>query len=418
MDRPSRGKVVAAAGFGVNLCLGVLYAWGVMSAALIDHLDWTATQTQLPYMVACAFFAFTMVPGGRLQDRLGPRAVIVAAAVLCGVGLFMSAITLSVAGLIIFFGVVFGVGIGLGYAAPTPAAAKWFGRHRRGLVSGVVVSGFGLAPLLMAPLTTRLISLFGIRPAFMILGGVFLVALLALSRVVANPPAGFVPRELSPEYARRLAEAPDWKWKQVLRTKQFFILWVSFLFGTFAGLLIIGQISKIGLEQAGIVTPFLLVGFYAVFNALGRVVSGSVSDRLGRERSLFLLFLIQVVTFLAFPYLRQPATLIAGIAVVGITFGGMLTIYPTIVADYYGLRTLGLNYGLVFTAWGVGGVLGPLVGGIVRDATGTYVISYLASALLSAVGAWFALRLLPVRRAEAGVTDGVPVSADLSPAAD
>jgi OFA family oxalate/formate antiporter-like MFS transporter len=398
MQQTDRGKIVTAAGFGVNLCLGVLYAWGVISAALIDHLEWTVTQTQLPYMVACAFFAISMVPAGRLQDRLGPRLVIVAAALITGLGLFISGLTMTVMGKILGFGILFGIGMGLGYAAPTPAAVKWFGRHRRGLVSGLVVSGFGLAPLFMGPLTNWMISLFGIRGAFIGLGALFLTAILILSRFITNPPAGFVPQEKSAWHAQRaatLALAGEWNWRQVLRTKQFYILWVAFCFGTFAGLLIIGQMSKLGLEKAGITTPFLLTGIYAIANTTGRVSLGLISDRLGRERTLFMLFVAQVFTYIAFPYLRQPVTLILGISVVGLTFGGMLTIFPAITADYYGLRGLGVNYGLVFTAWGIGGVLGPLMGGVVRDVTGTYVLSYVASAVLSAIGAWLALQLLP-----------------------
>jgi OFA family oxalate/formate antiporter-like MFS transporter len=399
MQQPNRGKIVATAGFGVNLCLGVLYAWGVISAALIDHLDWTVTQTQLPYMFACAFFALSMVPGGHLQDRLGPRRVIAAAAILIGLGLFMSGVTMTVAGKIVFFGIVFGTGIGLGYAASTPAVVKWFDRHQRGLVSGIVVSGFGLAPLFMAPLKTWLISLFDIRGAFMSLGGLFFLIILILSRLIINPPAGFVPRTGGRVQRTNTSdESTEWHWRRMLRTKQFYILWITFCFGTFAGLLIIGQMSKLGLEKAGITAPFLLTSVYAVANTLGRIALGSISDRLGRERSLFMLFVVQVITYIAFPYLRQPGTLMLGISIVGITFGGMLTIFPAITADYYGLRGMGMNYGLVFTAWGIGGVLGPLLGGIVRDMTGTYIMSYVISALLSAAGARLTLKLTASKR--------------------
>lgn len=425
MRTVNRGTIVTLAGLGVNLCLGVLYAWGVFSAALIDQLGWTATQTQLPYMMACACFALSMVPGGRLQDRYGPRPVIVASAVMAGLGFVLAAMTLSVIGLVLFFGLVFGIGMGLGYAAPTPAAVKWFGPHRRGVISGIVVSGFGLAPIIMAPLTTALIGRLGIGGAFAALGVLFFGALMLLSRLISNPPADHQPAPPPPSFKGRTTTAQDRDWREVLRTKQFYMLWVMFCFGTFAGLLIIGQMSKIGIEQAGMATPFLLVSVYAAFNATGRVVWGIISDRLGRSRSLFAAFAIQVVVYVFFARFGTPAALMAGISVVGFTFGGMLTLFPAFAVDYYGLRNLGVNYGLLITAWGIGGVFGPLVGGTVRDLTGTYELSYLASAVLSLAGALLCLRLKPPNTheeaavvAEAEAAGGrTPVPATATPSA-
>jgi OFA family oxalate/formate antiporter-like MFS transporter len=405
-NRLDRGTTVTLAGLGVNLCLGVLYAWGVISAALIDQLGWTATQTQLPYMTACACFALSMVPGGRLQDRFGPKPVIIASAALAGLGFVLSALTLTVAGMVLFFGVVFGIGMGLGYAAPTPAAVKWFGPHRRGVISGIVVSGFGLAPIIMAPLKTYLIAAFGLRPAFIITGVAFFGLLILLAQLISNPPPGFVPKPPPPTFRRIIPVARDRDWREVLRSSRFYVLWTLFCFGTFAGLLIIGQLSKIGLEQARITTPFLLVAVYAAFNAAGRVLWGIISDRIGRGRSLFIAFTLQVLTYIAFPHLETPPSLMAGIAVVGFTFGGMLTLFPAFTADYFGLRNLGVNYGLLITAWGVGGVFGPLVGGIVRDTTGTYALSYTVSAALSAAGAFGALLLPRLRDPDAEPAQG------------
>jgi OFA family oxalate/formate antiporter-like MFS transporter len=257
----SKGWIVTLAGLGVNLALGVLYAWGIMSAALIDQLQWSATQTQLPYMVACAVFALSMVPGGRLQDKLGPRPILMAAAVLAGIGFILSGAFLTVVGLTIFFGLIFGLAMGFGYAAPTPAAVKWFGPHKRGLISGIVVSGFGLAPVYIAPLTTRLLEQFGLQVTFYILGVAFFIAIMSLAQLIANPPQGHV-AAAPVAWQKSLpakAKKTEYDWREILRTKQFYLLWIMFSFGTFAGLLIIGQLSKIGLEQAGMTTPFYLV---------------------------------------------------------------------------------------------------------------------------------------------------------------
>ncbi|QNO15479.1 OFA family MFS transporter [Alkalicella caledoniensis] len=405
-----RGWIVVAAGIGVNLMLGTLYAWGVISSALIENLGWSATQSQIPYMVACALFAFSMVPGGKLQDSLGPKPVIIISAVLAGIGLISSGLfimhestTVAVIALTICFGLIFGASMGMGYAAPTPAAVKWFSKKKRGIISGIVVSGFGLAPLYVAPITTSLIESQGLARTFYFLGGSFCLFILILSQFISNPPKDYViPEDESPEtlskgdVTAKVSKANikvDYEWKEVLKTKQFKSIWTIFCFGTFAGLLTIGQLSSIGREQAGITNGFILVGLYAVFNAVGRVGCGVISDKLGRTKTLFLMFVMQVAVYFTFPLFTTPVLLIPGVAVIGFTFGGMLTLFPSITADFFGMKNLGVNYGLVITAWGIGGVLGPLLGGLVRDFTGAYTVSYMVSGVLSVLGAIIALRI-------------------------
>lgn len=385
-----RGWIVTIAGLGVNLMLGVLYAWGVISAALIDQLEWNATMTQIPYMVACAIFAFSMVPGGRLQDKLGPKPIIMASAILAGVGFILSGVFLTTIGLTVFFGIVFGAGMGIGYAAPTPAAVKWFDPKKRGVISGIVVSGFGLAPVYMAPLTTRLLASYGLKTTFFFIGIGFFIGIMTLAQFISNPPKDYVPKGTSPSTTAKTQASSlkaDYEWREVLKTKQFYQLWIMFCFGTFAGLLIIGQLSKIGLEQAGMQNSYMLIALYAFFNFSGRIGCGVISDKLGRMKTLFIMFLLQVGAYTFFPSFNSPATLMLGIAVVGFTFGGMLTIFPAATADYFGVKNFGVNYGMVITAWGIGGVFGPLLGGIVRDLTGAYVLCYIVSGVLSAFGA-------------------------------
>ena len=389
-----RGWIVTMAGLGVNLMLGVLYAWGVISAALIDQLGWSATVTQIPYMFACAVFALSMVPGGRLQDRLGPKPIIMTAAALAGVGFLMSGLFLTPLGLTLFFGIVFGMGMGMGYAAPTPAAVKWFSPKKRGLISGIVVSGFGLAPLYIAPITNYLLANYGLRQTFFVLGGSFFVLIMSLAQLISNPPKDYVPEgveKISAEKEEQMKSEPkqkvDYEWHEVLKTPQFYKLWTMFCFGTFAGLLIIGQLSKIGIEQAGMNNAYMLVGVYAIFNCTGRIGCGVLSDRFGRMKTLFAMFMLQVAVYVFFPSFNTPAMLIMGVSVVGFAFGGMLTLFPATTVDYFGVKNFGINYGMVITAWGIGGVFGPLLGGIVRDVTGTYALSYVVSGVLSATGA-------------------------------
>ncbi len=407
MKKISKGWIVTFAGLGVNLVLGVLYAWGVISAALIDQLGWSATMTQIPYLVACAIFALSMIPGGRIQDKFGPKPVIMAAAVLAGLGFIMSGLFLTVVGLTTFFGIIFGLGMGMGYASPTPAAVKWFSPKKRGLISGIVVSGFGLAPVYIAPLTNYLLSRFGLQNTFFILGAGFFTVIMILSQIITNPPKDYIPEDMTKnEFKEEVEEVEEmlpevakedlnFEWHQVLKTKQFYMLWIMFTFGTFAGLLIIGQLSKIGLEQASITNASLLVGVYAIFNCTGRIGCGMISDKIGRMRTLLIMFLMQVTVYMAFSSFTTALPMIFGIAVVGFTFGGMLTIFPATSVDYFGIKNFGVNYGMLITAWGVGGVFGPLLGGLVRDITGTYNISYVVSGILSLLGAVISLLVKP-----------------------
>ena len=225
---------------------------------------------------------------------------------------YLAGATLTVVGLTVFFGLVFGIGMGLGYSAPTPAAVKWYGPEKRGLISGIVVSGFGLAPIYIAPITTNLINRFGIQTTFYILGGLFFVVIMSLAQLISNPPAGYKPVSSGNVTKKAPVARKEFSLSEVLSTSQFYLLWTMFCFGTFAGLLIIGQLAKIGKEQGGITSAFVLVAIYAFFNFFGRISWGVISDRIGRQQSLFTVFLLQVVVYLAFPYLTAPAALIAG----------------------------------------------------------------------------------------------------------
>ena len=394
----NKGIIVLLAGLGVNLMLGTLYAWGVISAALMN-LGWSATATQIPYMLACAMFAFSMVPGGKLQDKFGPKKVIMGSAILAGIGLNLSGLLLTPVTLTITFGLIFGIAMGTGYSAPTPAAVKWFHPSKRGVISGAVVSGFGLAPVYVGPLTTYLIGNYGIETTFFVLGSAFFVGIMTLAQLIKNPPEGYLPP--APEESETIKIKPsfsttatkEFAFGEMLKTKQFKMIWSMFACGTFAGLLIIGQLSNIGLEQSGITNGFMLASIYAVFNAFGRLQWGIISDKIGRTKSLLLMFLLQVVAYIILPFATTPALLILSVAMVGFTFGGMLTVFPAITGDYFGMKNFGVNYGFVITAWGIGGVFGPLVGGLIRDYTGGYAYSYVISGLLSIVGMYLALKV-------------------------
>jgi OFA family oxalate/formate antiporter-like MFS transporter len=394
-----RGWTVTIAALSINLILGSLYAWGVMGKALVVQWQWTKTQAALPFTISTAAFALMMIFAGRWQDRIGPRVVATLGGLMFGLGLAASAYAGTPALMMLTFGVVGGVGIGLCYSATPPPAIKWFPPARKGLITGIVVSGVGLAAVYVSPLTQLLLNATGIARTFTILGIGAALLICALAQLLTNPPAGYVPAapaapagtaSRAPAAARR-----DFDWFEMLRSRQFYQLWLMLVLTASAGLMIIAHIAIIAKEQAGWEWGFVPVAMLAVFNTLGRIASGFLSDRIGRTRTMVLAFSLQAINMFAFASYVSPTLLIFGSAFTGLCYGTIFTLTPAATADFYGVRNLGVNYGLVFTAFGVAGVTGPVLGGMIRDAAGSYGMSYTISGCMLLVAAALAFFAKP-----------------------
>jgi OFA family oxalate/formate antiporter-like MFS transporter len=325
-----------------------------------------------------------MIPAGRLQDKLGPRVVASLGGVLTGVGLIVAsfATSASVAPAIVGFGLLAGTGFGLGYAAATPAAVKWFPPEKKGLITGLVVAGFGIASVYIAPLSKHLLGTYGVAASFRILGVAFLVVATAFAQLIRNPEKPAVSLKAAvPGAAAPRVDAPL---REVLRTPMFYMLWIQYACGATAGLMIIGHMAKIVAVQSGnaIQIGFVFVALLAVFNASGRIIAGIISDRIGRVVTLAIVFIMQASAMFFFPSFNTIGGFILGSAVVGFSYGACLCIFPAATADQWGTKNMGLNYGALFTAWGVGGVVGPMLAGKIADATGSYTGAYNIAGLL------------------------------------
>lgn len=393
---PLRGWAVTFCGMGVNLALGVLYTWSVFAAALIDQLHWTKTQSSLPYTIACVVFAIIMVPAGRLVDKYGPKWIASLGGLFCGAGLIICGLTSSLPLAIFGFGIITGIGIGLGYAAPTPAAVKWFPAQKKGQISGLVVAGFGLASVYISPMTNSFLKLWGVQRAFFIEGIIFIAAILIFSQVLSFPPPGYTPRlreERSACPEKKAAPKPaassgrDYAPTEMVRTAQFWLLWIMFALTASAGLMIIGHLAKIASIQAHVQWGYLMVAALAVFNAGGRILAGFLSDFLGRTKTMLIVFLLQALNMFLFSNYTTGGTLIAGACLAGLCYGSLLSLFPSATYDFFGLKNAGVNYGLVFTAWGAGSLIGPIIAGRVADLTGAYHNAYIISAVLLLVAA-------------------------------
>jgi len=402
METTKKGWLITLAGLGLNLSLGVLYAWSMFSKQLTEPVSnggfgWSRTTATLPYTIAIACFALVMIPAGRLQDRLGPRAVATAGAILCGAGLLVAGLGRPnlVWPIIAGFGVLTGTGIGLGYAAATPAAVKWFGPEKKGLITGIVVAGFGLAPVYIAPLSKALLGSLGVGGAFRTLGLVFLAAAGLAAQFLVNPKPGLIIPTAGPKKGPKAVQRPlaDATWREMIRTPVFWSLYLQFACGATAGLMIIGHVAKIVAAQSGgaIQAGFLFVALMAVFNAGGRVAAGLASDIIGRVAAMIIVFLVQASIMFFFDQFTTAGGFLFGAALVGFNYGACLSLFPATAADYWGTKNLGLNYGILFTAWGVGGVFGPSLAGMIADSTGSYARAYQVSGGLLLFAAFLAI---------------------------
>jgi MFS family permease len=393
---------------GVNLCLGVLYSWSVFAKALVDQLHWTKTNASLPYTIAIIVFAVFMVPAGRITDKWGPRIVITVGGIFAGGGMILASLGQSLSLLVVAFGILVGIGIGMGYAAATPAAGKWFGPHKKGLISGIVVAGFGLGSVYIAPLTNSLIK-FGIDRAFLIEGILFLVAIVFIAQLLSFPPKGHVPvpavapvrQKLRQAQAHCAAVPHEYEWHEMMKTPSFYVIWSIYLLGAFAGLMIIGHLAKIADMQVGMKYGFVLVAILAILNAGGRVCSGWLGDKVGRTNTLFIVLLVQAINMFLFRNYSTVVTLTIGVLIAGYCYGSLLSLFPSITYEYYGTKNAGMNYGIVFTAWGAGGVIGPIVAGKVADVTGAYHQAYLVASVLCVAGCLLTWLIRPPKEVRA-----------------
>jgi len=390
----NKAKTVLYACIGFNFTIGVLYAWSVLAQRLTVSIEyggygWSSTQAGAPFTVATVVFATAMLIGGRLQDKLGPRWIATAGGILTGLGLILSGSAgNSVTGITFGFGVVSATGMGFGYSCVTPPALKWYHPSEKGRISGLVVGGFGLSAVFYAPLTSLLLG-FGIGPTMIILGTAALIVGVAIAQFVNNPPAGYSPPApagyVPPAQVAQSASNDSLSWKEMIFTRRFHMMFLMFLLASSVGVMVIGSMTNIARTQVGIESAFvlsLLVSFLALTNTVGRVIGGKMSDKIGRLNALSVTFALQMINMAAFAFFTSVPLLLLGIIIVGFCFGTLLSVMPALCADQYGLKNVGLNYGILFLAWGFSGIIAPVFANILFDWFGSFSYTYIICAIM------------------------------------
>jgi MFS family permease len=386
----NRGWAVTFAGTGINLALGVLYTWSMFKAAIGKEFGWKDAQLNDPYALCCLIFAFSMILAGRCQDKAGPRWTASLGGLLVGVGLVLISTTQSYAIWVIGFGVLVGLGLGFGYSSATPAALKWFPPARTGLIAGLVVAGFGLAPVYLAPTSEYLLGHYGLLKSMRIYGIAFAIVVCALAQFVVNPPPGHVVAAAaarSSGHSAIITMRPS----EILVTPTFWVLWLIYFIGSGAGLMVISSVSGMAKKTMGS-AAFVAVAVMALGNAGGRVCAGLLSDKIGRRWTLLLVLLVQAALMLvAIPVTGSehgPKVVIVFVAtLIGFNYGANLSLFPSFTKDLWGLKTFGMNYGILFTAWGVGGFVLSRLQQMLFASSKNFNSSFVTAAILLLVGA-------------------------------
>ena len=385
------GWRVVAAGTGINLALGILYAWSIFKSAIEKDFGWDPARLNDPYAVCCLVFSFVMILGGRCQDRFGPKWTAVLGGVLVAAGLGISSQSSDYLVWVLGFGVLAGIGIGFGYSAATPPALKWFPASMTGKVAGVVVAGFGLAPLYIAPLTDLLLKKGGVGFATLFYSLFFLISVCGLAMLLKNPEEkAVVAGKNSP--ALQVTVQP----LGLFVRKDFYLLWMIYFIASGAGLMVISSINGMAKKSMGEMA-FLAVVVLALGNASGRVVAGFVSDKIGRKATLLGVTILQAICMLlAVPVtetLSFPILLVLLATAIGFHYGANLCLFPAFAKDLYGLKNFGVNYGILFTAWGAGGFVLSRLQQMLKASSGNFRSSFFVAAAFLVVGALLTLLL-------------------------
>lgn len=423
MNKPkvlNRSFVVVGA-ILIQLALGNLYAWSVFTTKLVES-SWTKTQTQIVFSVGVAVFAIIMVIAGRLMPKYGPRKLTVASGIALGAGYIIAGLlgAENYISTLIFVGILGGAGIGMGYVVPIAVGMRWY-PDKKGLITGLAVAGFGFGATLWMALAGKLGSLgggeliknIGLSNTFIVLGIIFLVIILIGSIWMVFPEADWKPEGWKPaetKTAVKAAGSVDFSSSQMLKTVQFYLIVLTYAFGAGAGLMSIGlmklwpmeamQANGISKEVAGAAATLAMAIFFALFNGLGRILWGMISDKIGRKTSIAIMMATQGAFVILFQWMAGiQVTLYIFAVLIGFNYGGLFSLFPTITADIFGNKNFGQNYGWVFLAYAIGGIIFPILGGKLGD-LGNFPLAFTICGVLCFVAVVTILLVKPIKTIE------------------
>ncbi|MBN2342625.1 MAG: OFA family MFS transporter [Deltaproteobacteria bacterium] len=397
----------------IQLALGAIYAWSVFTPSL-KEAGWTNVQTQAVFSAGLAAFAVVMVLAGRIMPKIGPRKLAIAGGVVLGIGYALAGLlkTTDFVPIFVLIGLVGGAGIGLAYVVPIAVGVRWF-PDKKGLIMGLAVAGFGFGAMGWvkgAGAWGHLLENVGLSNTFAIYGVAFLLMVVIGGMFMVFPPDGWKPEGWTPPEAGGGATGGiDFTSGEMLKTPQFYMIFLCFVAGGGAGLMSIGLMKLFPGEaltangysaaEASAISGNAIAIFFSLANGLGRIGWGAMSDKLGRKLSIIIMLATQGVVVLAFPLMAGNANLLyLGATIIGFNFGGNFALFPSITADTFGNKFVGQNYPWVFLAYGVGGIAGPIMGGKLGD-MGNFPLAFTICGVAVVAAAIVAALIKPAKKA-------------------
>jgi OFA family oxalate/formate antiporter-like MFS transporter len=386
----------------MQVALGAVYAWSVFRVPLSDAYGTGVSAVNITFSIAILALGFAAFFGGVWMNKSGPRIVALSAGVLYGAGIFLASFAQpSLWILYLTYGLMAGIGIGLGYIVPVATLIKWF-PDKRGFITGIAVAGFGAGALVTAPIAKQLVSGVGLFPTFAILGILYLVMVVGAALFMKNPPEGWTPEGWEPEEEESSERTGvDYELRGALKTWQWYALWALLFLNVTAGIAIISEADPIAQEVSGVApaTAAWLVSIISVGNAAGRFLWAWLSDAIGRKWVFLVMFLLQAALFFLLPVVGASFVMLAILSFIIVScYGGGFGTMPAFNADYFGSRNVGMIYGLMITAWGFAGVLGPQLISIMYDATQSYAGAFRIIAVIMLVSSIVPFIVRPPKR--------------------
>jgi OFA family oxalate/formate antiporter-like MFS transporter len=393
----------------LQIALGAVYAWSVFRVPLAKQFGWSISEVTLTFTISIFVLGFAAFFGGLWLNRKGPRVVAVTGGVFYGLGIFLASFTHRLSWLYLTYGVIGGIGLGLGYIVPVAVLVKWF-PDRRGLITGIAVGGFGAGALITAPVATRLIQSVGVLSTFAYLGIAYLIVTVVAGLFMRNPPDGWKPEGWTPTVTQTSQRAGrDFTLNEALKTWQWWALWLLLFLNTCAGISIISQEAPLFQEETGVTAAIAasMVGLASIGNAVGRVFWAWVSDLITRSATFFVMFVAQILLFWFLPNIATAWFLTIVTFVVLMCYGGAFGTMPAFTADYFGPKNVGPIYGLMLTAWGFASVFGPLLIAHMRETAGSYRGALHVIAGVMTISAVLPILVRPPRTRDGGTTETV-----------
>jgi len=388
--------IVVIGAIMIQLALGTIYSWGTLTQFVSPYVSEIEEVTVYIFGVGLLSFAITMIFAGKLQQKYGPRNIAILGGLLMGGGVILSSFMTTFIGLLITYGIIFGMGIGFGYVCPIASASKWF-PDKKGFINGIAVAGFGAGSFVFNYVIKALTLSFNIPIMFIVLGIIYLGLIIGGAMTLSNPPEGWKPEGWEPPAPSEKSgiSGLEFERKQTLKLPQFWMLWVTFILSAISGLMVIGSYSRF--IESYLIVDFVLIGsLAALFNGLGRIVWGKLADLISYKKAMYLMFSIQAILLLLyFTTNVNDLYFLIMTCVIYFCFGGNFSLFPTATADLFGMKNLGPNYGMVFTAYGIAGFLGATMTLPIVAAFGSYLTLFIVMGIMSLGAALLAYLINP-----------------------